>query len=96
MAEKPASAPFSPGTIHTMTVKNRIVMPPMGTAHATLAAAATDRLIHYYAVRARRVYHRAGAVDRIKEVDGRHRAETNSAGDGEPGLGEVWDSSQMH
>jgi len=44
---------FSPITIHTMTLKNRVVMPPMCTAYATIAGAVTDRLIHYYAARAR-------------------------------------------
>lgn len=44
---------FSGITIHTMTLKNRVVMPPMCTAYATIGGAVTDRLINYYAARAR-------------------------------------------
>ena len=44
---------FSPLTIHTMTLKNRVVMPPMCTNYATIGGAVTDRLIEYYATRAR-------------------------------------------
>lgn len=44
---------FSPITINRMILKNRVVMPPMCTAYATIAGAVTDRLISYYAARAR-------------------------------------------
>ena len=44
---------FSPLTIHTITLKNRVVMPPMCTNYATIGGAVTDRLIEYYATRAR-------------------------------------------
>ena len=44
---------FSPIAIHTMTLKNRVVMPPMCTAYATIGGAVTDRLIDYYTARAR-------------------------------------------
>jgi len=44
---------FSPGTIGTMTVRNRLVMPPMGTNYATWTGEVTDRLVRYYAERAR-------------------------------------------
>ncbi len=44
---------FSPGTIGTMSVRNRVVMPPMGTNYATWTGAVTDRLIDYHAERAR-------------------------------------------
>ena len=44
---------FSPLTIHTITLKNRVVMPPMCTDYATIGGAVTDRLIEYYATRAR-------------------------------------------
>jgi len=44
---------FSPVTIHTMTLKNRVVMPPMCTDYATIGGAVNDRLIEYYATRAR-------------------------------------------
>lgn len=44
---------FSPIAIHTMTLKNRVVMPPMCTAYATIGGAVTDRLINYYTARAR-------------------------------------------
>jgi 2,4-dienoyl-CoA reductase-like NADH-dependent reductase (Old Yellow Enzyme family)/thioredoxin reductase len=36
-----------------MTLKNRVVMPPMCTDYATIGGAVTDRLIEYYATRAR-------------------------------------------
>jgi 2,4-dienoyl-CoA reductase-like NADH-dependent reductase (Old Yellow Enzyme family) len=44
---------FSPLTLHTMTLKNRVVMPPMCTDYATIGGAVTDRLIDYYTSRAR-------------------------------------------
>lgn len=44
---------FAPGTIGTMSVRNRIHMPPMGTNYATWTGAVTDRLIAYHAERAR-------------------------------------------
>ncbi|MBP1724461.1 MAG: NADH:flavin oxidoreductase/NADH oxidase [Deltaproteobacteria bacterium] len=44
---------FSPLTLHTMTLKNRVVMPPMCTDYATIGGAVTDRLIEYYTTRAR-------------------------------------------
>jgi 2,4-dienoyl-CoA reductase-like NADH-dependent reductase (Old Yellow Enzyme family)/thioredoxin reductase len=53
MAENRYPRLFSPIAIHTMTLKNRVVMPPMCTAYATIAGAVTDRLISYYAARAR-------------------------------------------
>jgi len=36
-----------------MTLKNRVVMPPMCTDYATIGGAVTDRLIEYYTTRAR-------------------------------------------
>jgi 2,4-dienoyl-CoA reductase-like NADH-dependent reductase (Old Yellow Enzyme family)/thioredoxin reductase len=44
---------FTPGTIGTMSVRNRIVMPPMATNYADWTGAVTDRLIAYHAERAR-------------------------------------------
>ena len=44
---------FSPIKINTLELKNRIVMPPMCTAFATIRGEATDRLIAYYAQRAK-------------------------------------------
>lgn len=44
---------FTPGTIGTMALRNRLVMPPMGTNYATWTGAVTDRLIDYLAERAR-------------------------------------------
>ncbi len=44
---------FSPLSIHTMTLKNRVVMPPMCTDYATIGGAVTDRLVEYYTARAR-------------------------------------------
>jgi 2,4-dienoyl-CoA reductase-like NADH-dependent reductase (Old Yellow Enzyme family)/thioredoxin reductase len=44
---------FSPIRIHTLEVKNRIVMPPMCTAFATIRGEVNDRLIAYYAERAK-------------------------------------------
>jgi 2,4-dienoyl-CoA reductase-like NADH-dependent reductase (Old Yellow Enzyme family)/thioredoxin reductase len=52
MAENPYPRLFSEITIHTLTLKNRIVMPPMCTDYATIGGAVTDRLIDYYAARA--------------------------------------------
>jgi 2,4-dienoyl-CoA reductase-like NADH-dependent reductase (Old Yellow Enzyme family) len=43
---------FSPISIKTMELKNRIVMPPMGTMLAGPDGEPTDRLIDYYAARA--------------------------------------------
>ncbi|HNY65674.1 MAG TPA: FAD-dependent oxidoreductase [Deltaproteobacteria bacterium] len=44
---------FEPGVIGKMRVKNRIVMPPMATNYAGPSGEATDRLIRYYAERAK-------------------------------------------
>jgi 2,4-dienoyl-CoA reductase-like NADH-dependent reductase (Old Yellow Enzyme family)/thioredoxin reductase len=44
---------FTPGRIGNMEIKNRIVMPPMATHLATDQGEITDRLIDYYAERAR-------------------------------------------
>lgn len=44
---------FAPGTIGTLSVRNRIVMPPMGTNYATWTGAVTERLIDYHVERAR-------------------------------------------
>jgi 2,4-dienoyl-CoA reductase-like NADH-dependent reductase (Old Yellow Enzyme family) len=44
---------FAPGTIGTLSVRNRLVMPPMGTNYATWTGAVTERLIQYHAERAR-------------------------------------------
>jgi len=44
---------FSPLPVHTLTLKNRVVMPPMCTDYATIGGAVTDRLIDYYSARAR-------------------------------------------
>ncbi|MGC8810875.1 MAG: FAD-dependent oxidoreductase [bacterium] len=43
---------FSPIIIHTITIKNRVVMPPMCTNYATIGGAVTERMIDYYAARA--------------------------------------------
>ncbi|MGQ9694924.1 MAG: oxidoreductase [Thermodesulfobacteriota bacterium] len=43
---------FSPITIHTLTLKNRVVMPPMCTNFATIGGAVTERMIDYYTARA--------------------------------------------
>jgi len=44
---------FQPGRIGGMEVKNRIVMPPMGTDYATEEGYVTQRQIDYYAERAK-------------------------------------------
>ena len=44
---------LSPGTIGTMKVKNRIVMPPMVRSYATPDGIATRRVIDHYAARAK-------------------------------------------
>lgn len=44
---------FTPVSIGSLTLKNRLVMAPMGTNLASWTGAVTDRLIRYYAERAR-------------------------------------------
>lgn len=44
---------FSPGKIGSMELRNRLVMPPMGTNYATEDGHITQRLIDYYEARAR-------------------------------------------
>lgn len=44
---------FSPMTINGMEIRNRSVMPAMGTAYANMDNTAGDRLLHYLAARAR-------------------------------------------
>jgi 2,4-dienoyl-CoA reductase-like NADH-dependent reductase (Old Yellow Enzyme family)/thioredoxin reductase len=44
---------FAPGQIGTLSVPNRIVMPPMGTAYADADGCITDRQIAYYLERAK-------------------------------------------
>ena len=53
MAKTPYPRLFSEITLHTVTLKNRVVMPPMCTNYATIGGAVTDRLIDYYTARAR-------------------------------------------
>lgn len=43
---------FEPLTVGRMTLKNRVVMPPMGTNYADAEGLVTDRIINYYADRA--------------------------------------------
>ena len=43
---------FSPFTVKSLLLKNRIVMPPMGTGYATSFGAVTPRLISYHQERA--------------------------------------------
>lgn len=44
---------FAPLTIRRLTLKNRIVMPPMGTRYPTYGGAVTPRLTRFYVERAR-------------------------------------------
>ena len=44
---------FSPIKIGTLSLRNRIVMAPMATGFGTYAGQVTDRLIRYYAERAK-------------------------------------------
>lgn len=44
---------FKPGRIGNVEVRNRLVMPPMGTSYATEGGEVTERLIRYYEARAR-------------------------------------------
>jgi len=44
---------FEPGRIGTMEMRNRIIMPPMGSAHATTGGYVTERMKDYYEARAR-------------------------------------------
>lgn len=41
MAQNPYPRLFSEITLHTMTLKNRVVMPPMCTNYATIGGAVT-------------------------------------------------------
>ena len=43
---------FSPFTVKNLVLKNRVVMPPMGTWYATSFGAVTPRLISYHRERA--------------------------------------------
>lgn len=43
---------FQPGRIGTVSVRNRLVMAPMGTNFATESGAVTDQLVEYYGARA--------------------------------------------
>jgi 2,4-dienoyl-CoA reductase-like NADH-dependent reductase (Old Yellow Enzyme family)/thioredoxin reductase len=53
MAKTPYPRLFSEITLHTVILKNRVVMPPMCTNYATIGGVVTDRLIDYYTARAR-------------------------------------------
>ena len=44
---------FEPASIGGMKLKNRIVMPPMGTGYAEAGGAASQRMLDYYEARAR-------------------------------------------
>lgn len=44
---------FKPGRIGPLELKNRIVMPPMGTGMASFTGEATDEIIEFYAARAK-------------------------------------------
>jgi 2,4-dienoyl-CoA reductase-like NADH-dependent reductase (Old Yellow Enzyme family)/thioredoxin reductase len=44
---------FEPTNIGQMQLKNRIVMPPMGTNYAEAGGAVSQRMLHYYKARAR-------------------------------------------
>lgn len=44
---------LSPGKIGSLTVKNRFVMPAMGSSHGNMDGSVSDELIEYYAARAR-------------------------------------------
>jgi 2,4-dienoyl-CoA reductase-like NADH-dependent reductase (Old Yellow Enzyme family) len=44
---------FEPGWIGSMELKNRLVMPPMGTNYASKDGSVTQRQIDYYEVKGR-------------------------------------------
>jgi 2,4-dienoyl-CoA reductase-like NADH-dependent reductase (Old Yellow Enzyme family)/thioredoxin reductase len=44
---------FSAGSIGTMSLENRLIMAPMGTNYATWTGVVTDRMVDYFAERAR-------------------------------------------
>lgn len=44
---------FTPGAVGTMSLRNRLMMAPMGTNYATWTGVVTDRLVDYYGERAR-------------------------------------------
>ena len=45
---------FEKGKIGKLTIKNRIVMPPMGTGFAAASGEASEEITRYYEVRERR------------------------------------------
>ncbi len=53
MSDNPFQALFHPGVIGTMSVRNRIVMPPMGTNFGDAEGFVTERTKAYYTARAR-------------------------------------------
>lgn len=74
---------FSPIKIGTMEVRNRIVMPPMGTNLAASDGSPSDRQINYYAARARGG---AGIIQTgVTEID--------PAGKGTAASPAIWDDS---
>ena len=52
---------FSPFVVQSLTLKNRIVMPPMASETATLAGVATEETFKYYEQRGRGGAGRRGA-----------------------------------
>jgi len=74
---------FSPIKIGTMEVRNRIVMPPMGTNFAAPDGSPTDRQINYYAARAKGG---AGIIQTgVTEIDPRGKGTASSPA--------IWDDS---
>jgi len=43
---------FSPYAVKSLALKNRLVLPPMGTSYGTVFGAVTPRFIHYHRERA--------------------------------------------
>ena len=67
---------FEPGRIGTLELKNRIVMPPMGTSFATISSEVSDTEVEWFLARARggagliftEAARVAAAIDQLKQL----------------------------
>ena len=76
---------LSPGKIGTMELKNRFVVPPMGTNFATYGGEVTEDMIAYYRRRARGGF--GLIIIEVTAIDRKGKAIVNEVG--------LWDDSQI-
>ena len=76
---------LSPGKIGTMTLKNRFVVPPMGTNFGTYEGMVTDDMIAYYRRRAKGGF--GLIIIEVTAIDRKGKAILNEVG--------LWDDSQI-